>query len=72
MAATSTKTAFAVICPFCLNSDETVHLDLNDLTSLTCSGCSESFTAQAARDKAAECLAQWERVVRWLELAEKV
>lgn len=69
--ATGSKTAkaFKVICPFCGNADETVRIDLNNLTECECSGCNETFSPKAAVEKAAEHLRQWQAVARWVEAA---
>ena len=68
--ATATKTAksLKVSCPFC-SHDGTITIDLNDMRTCFCEGCSETFTPQQAASKAAEIMAKWEAVVAWLEAA---
>ena len=56
-------------CPFCGNAEEPIRINLLDLTSITCSACDEEFTPKQARDRAAEQLARWEAICRWVELA---
>jgi Zn ribbon nucleic-acid-binding protein len=68
-AATRNKTTFGVTCPFCFDADAVISLDLNCVGTIRCSSCDEEFTAQQARNKAAETLAAWEKVVRFVELA---
>ena len=72
--ATATKTAkgLSLTYPFCGAGDESISLDLNNLKSITCGGCSEEFTAQEALAKAAKILAQWEAVCRLVEMAEVI
>lgn len=68
--ATATKVSkgFKVCCPSC-GECETVTIDLNDLTSCTCTACDDQFTPQAARAKFAAELAKWSAVCRWVDLA---
>lgn len=68
--ATRTKTTFGVCCPHCHDTDAVLGLDLNEVGTIRCSACDEEFTARQARDMAAETLARWEKVVRWVEMAQ--
>lgn len=72
--ATATKVSkgFKVTCPHCHDTDATINLDLNDVRSLTCSSCDETFSPQQARDLAAAELARWDAVCRWVELATEL
>lgn len=72
MAATKTKLGFALTCPFCGDSEQTVKLDLNDLRKLECTGCGEEFTAEAAWAKAVKMAEQWNAVVEWIEKANEL
>jgi transcription elongation factor Elf1 len=60
-------TGFAICCPFCRDSDATVTIGLDKLIC-QCGNCDEYFSPEQARDKAAEMLNEWERVVRWVEV----
>ncbi len=66
---TASIKGFKVTCPSCGESDGTLGLDLNDLSTCTCSGCGDSFAVGTAVAKAAEVLARWEAVARWVEMA---
>jgi hypothetical protein len=68
--ATKTKVGFGVSCPLCGCGDEAITLDVNDLTKLSCQGCSEEFTPAEALAKARATLARWEKVVAWIDSAE--
>lgn len=71
MATATTRTArgFKVLCPMCSDPDATVRIDLNDLRSIECGSCGESFSAADAAAKAAEQLERWRSVQRWVEMA---
>lgn len=62
-------TGFSISCPYCRSDEDTVVLNLNDLDECHCQGCDETFSPEQARDLAAEELARWEAVVRWITLA---
>jgi hypothetical protein len=66
--ATKTKT-LEVLCPFCMDADAKVSLDLNDLDACTCSGCDETFSPGEAAEKFVELANQWSKVARWLDTA---
>jgi transcription elongation factor Elf1 len=70
--ATATKAlkSFRLNCPLCgATESPSISLDLNDLTSVTCGECSETFTPAEAVARAAEQLARWEAVVRFVKMA---
>ncbi len=58
-----------VTCPHCLSADDTVKLDLNDLSEVTCSGCDEVFSPAEAAAVFAALAERWEAVARWVESA---
>ena len=68
--ATKTKSGFEVTCPYC--HETPLSIDLNDLLTITCGGCDDTFSPHQARDLAAAELARWERVVAWVELAATI
>jgi hypothetical protein len=63
---------FSITCPMCHDAEAVVSIDLNNLAECRCSGCDETFSPRQARDHAAAELARWERVVRWVALADAV
>jgi transposase-like protein len=65
-------TKLTTFCPFCGSDDATIQLDLGDINSLTCSECSETFTAEDAVAKMTEGLKQWEKVVRFVEMGRQL
>jgi hypothetical protein len=67
-----TRTGFAVRCPFCHDEEAALSIDLNDVSRCTCCSCDEEFTVEQARRKVAKELAQWENVVRWVEMIYEV
>jgi hypothetical protein len=67
--ATGKFTGFTLSCPFCRSADDTLLLNLNDLTECHCSDCEETFSPAQARDLAAAEVVRWEAVVRWIGLA---
>ena len=69
--AASKTIGFGVVCPYCLDAEATLYVDLNDVEAITCS-CGETFSPREARDKAAEVLAKWTAVCRWIEMAKDV
>lgn len=62
-------TGFKVLCPECGDAEATVRIDLNDLKAVVCSSCDAEFSPAAAVAKAAEQLARWQAVARWIDLA---
>jgi hypothetical protein len=60
---------FEVNCPFCLDEDSTILVDLRDLRECQCSSCNETFTPQAAYEKARELAKAWRKIVEWIESA---
>lgn len=74
MATATKKTAkgLNLTCPFCGCSDESISLDLNNLDSITCGGCSEDFTVRLAIAQATKVLNQWQAVRRIVDLAEGI
>jgi predicted nucleic acid-binding Zn ribbon protein len=68
--ATTTKATktFKLSCPEC-GSAEGLSIDLNDLTSVSCGECSETFSPAEARVKVAEQLRRWEALIAWIGLA---
>jgi hypothetical protein len=70
--ATKTSRTLKVCCPFCLNSDATVKLDLNDLNACTCTGCDEEFSPADAAAKFQEMAERWQAVAEWVKSAPTV
>jgi transcription elongation factor Elf1 len=72
---TTTKNAIGfktLICPFCGSNEATMTLNLSDLDFVTCSECSEEFTAERAVAKATETLSTWQRVARMVEYGREL
>lgn len=72
MATTKTSKTLKVSCPFCLDSEATVKLDLNDLNACTCTACDEEFSPADAAAEFQEMAARWEEVARWVGTAPTV
>jgi transposase-like protein len=65
-------TKLTTFCPFCGSDDATIQLDLGDINSLTCSECSETFTAEDAVAKVTETLVAWQKVARFVEMGRQL
>lgn len=72
MATVTKKTGLGVTCPKCHSEDDTLLLDLNDLSEIRCDGCSEHFSAEEARALVAAELERWSKVVRLVEMAREL
>jgi transcription elongation factor Elf1 len=73
--ASASKTAkgFRLTCPFCgSGEDNTLNLDLTDMTTIACGSCSEEFTPAEALAKATETMAAWQKVVRMIEFGRQI
>jgi hypothetical protein len=57
-------------CPMCGELEATFNLDLANL-QVTCESCSDTCTAEHARDVIAAHLARWQAVVELVETASK-
>lgn len=68
--ATATKIAKSLkaCCPFCLAS-EIITIDLNDMSTINCGECDETFTARQAAAKMAEIAAKWLKIADWVDAA---
>jgi hypothetical protein len=62
--ATKKKTGFKAPCIKC-GEEATVRLDLSDLDSFVCCSCDAEFTTADVR----ATLAEWQRVLSWIEAA---
>lgn len=71
-ASKSKATGFQVWCPHCGDREASVVLDLNDLTLIECSSCSETFSPGEALELAQAEARRWARVVSWIEMAADV
>jgi hypothetical protein len=69
---TKTTRTLSVLCPFCLNSEATVRLDLNDLAECVCSECDETFSPAAAVAKFDHLAERWRAVAAWVDTAPTV
>lgn len=65
--ATKTATSLELRCPFCGADGVFLGLNLNALDVIQCGECSEEFSPTQAREKVAEQLERWERVIRMIE-----
>jgi hypothetical protein len=72
MATVKAVKGFKVVCPMCGDVEATVSLDLNDVRALSCSSCDAEFTPAAAVAKAAEQLARWQAVEKWISMATEL
>lgn len=73
--ATANKSAkgFRLSCPFCGTSDDnTLNLDLTDMTTIQCGSCDSEFTPDEALAKATEMMAAWQKVVRFVEIGRQM
>jgi uncharacterized protein (DUF983 family) len=61
---------FKVVCPYCGDAEATVGLNLANLRECECRSCGETYSPAEAARKAREMAEQWERVVRWVEMAQ--
>jgi hypothetical protein len=59
------------LCPFCLDEEANVTMNLADL-ECNCPECGESFSPEQARDRAAKTLAAWEKICRWVEAGREI
>lgn len=65
---TATTKTLQVLCPHCMNADEAVKLDLNNLNEIEC-GCGETFTAAEAARVFADQAERWVAVACWIKSA---
>ena len=67
--ATRTVKGFKVLCPKCGDPEATIRMDLNNLSEVECSSCSETFSAREAARLMTAAARRWEAVARWVEMA---
>jgi transcription elongation factor Elf1 len=56
-------------CPFCGQDESPIQLNLNDLSEITCDGCSEGYSVRQALEKANEVAARWQQLAAWIDAA---
>jgi len=69
--ATATKTTLELACPEC-GAVCGMILHTDDLTTVECSECNESFDPHAAAEVLASAAAKWQRFTLWLDGAAAV
>jgi uncharacterized protein (DUF983 family) len=62
--ATTTQRGFKLRCPMC-GEEDTLRLDLDDVSKLFCSQCDSDFTTGDVK----EIVRQWQKCLLWLETA---
>jgi hypothetical protein len=67
--AAKTTTTLDVRCPKCMNPDETVRLNLNDLPECECSGCGETFTPAEDVETFTALTERWRAAAAWIDAA---
>ena len=72
MTTTKTTRGFKVTCPFCVDEDAVLFINLADVSTIHCPGCDAEFSAAEAREKTAKLAAQWEMLASWLEDAPEI
>ncbi len=63
-AETRLQKGFQVHCPLC-GEEDSLRINVDDVHNLTCSRCDGDLTADDIR----EVMAQWQRLLTWLETA---
>ena len=63
----ATTAKIKVDCPWCMDEDAVVTLDLNNLDACTCGSLRPRVQPERVLDQAAKTLARWEAVVRWID-----
>lgn len=59
---------FKLSCPKCgADEDHAITLDLNDLSAISCSACSDNFTPEEAREYFREQTSRWNALISWIE-----
>lgn len=66
---TSVHSNITLPCPFCGVREPVLKIDLNELRTVECETCGETFTVKQAVKLAAEALARWEAMAEWLSNA---
>jgi hypothetical protein len=69
--ATST-TSVTMTCPRCGCAEAGIVVNTNDLTTVECYECNETFTPAEAAEELRAAAAKWERFAKWLEMIETV
>jgi hypothetical protein len=69
-----TAKGYRLICPECGADDSALRIDLNDLRGgeVTCSNCDLELTVDQIVKRLTEQLTRWQKVQRWIELAQEV
>ena len=60
------RPSLGLVCPHCWSGDEDLVMDPNDLRTITCLNCGESYSPREARDTIAEQLAPWDRFLAFI------
>ena len=63
----ATTRGFSCRCILC-GAEESVRVDLHDLTSFTCTACEDDFTADDVR----EHVKAWAKVLAWIDTAPEI
>lgn len=66
--ATKTRT-LKVLCPFCMDADATITLDLGNLDVCQCSACDTEFSPTEAAAMFTGMASRWEAVAEWVKQA---
>lgn len=69
--ASKAKTGFSVLCPRCWEAGS-VTINLASVGDCSCTNCSEDFTARQALEAMDARVAEWAKVVKWVEMAATV